>query len=86
MTEEIHSCSLHCDRPECIKQQRDDLRQKYFDLCDAQAKSLHHAQESIKWEADSAVLVFRSRLADAIEELPFGDTAASFAVFVRDFK
>ena len=29
---------------------------------------------------------FKNRLAQAIEELPFGDTAASFAAFVRNFK
>ena len=29
---------------------------------------------------------FQERLADAIEDMPFGDTAASFAQFVRDFK
>ncbi len=26
MTKTIHSCSLYCDRPECIRQQRDMLR------------------------------------------------------------
>jgi hypothetical protein len=25
---DIHSCSLYCDRPECIKAQRDELRDK----------------------------------------------------------
>ena len=29
---------------------------------------------------------FRQRLAQAIEAMPFGDTAQSFAVFVRNFK
>lgn len=29
---------------------------------------------------------FKHRLAEAIEKLPFGDTAASFAAFVREFK
>lgn len=29
---------------------------------------------------------FRARLAQAIEAMPFGDTAQSFAVFVRNFK
>ena len=28
----------------------------------------------------------KTRLADAIEQMPFGDTAASFAQFVREFK
>ena len=25
---EIHSCSYYCDRPECIKRQRDELRER----------------------------------------------------------
>ena len=29
---------------------------------------------------------FKERLAQAIEQMPFGDTATSFAVFVRNFK
>ena len=29
---------------------------------------------------------FRRRLVDAIEAMPFGDTAASFAAFVRAFR
>ena len=29
---------------------------------------------------------FKNRLAQAIEQMPFGDTAASFAAFVRNFK
>jgi len=29
---------------------------------------------------------FRARLAQAIEAMPFGDTAQSFAAFVRSFK
>lgn len=30
MTEEIHSCSYYCDRPECIRKQRDELREGIF--------------------------------------------------------
>ena len=29
---------------------------------------------------------FKKRLADSIEQLPFGDTAQSFATYVSDFK
>lgn len=29
---------------------------------------------------------FKNRLAQAIEQMPFGDTATSFATFVRNFK
>ena len=25
---DIHSCSYHCDKPECIKAQRDELRDR----------------------------------------------------------
>ena len=32
------------------------------------------------------VRIFQERLAQAIEQMPFGDTAASFAAFVREFK
>jgi hypothetical protein len=28
MTEDIHSCSYYCHKPECIKAQRDELRDK----------------------------------------------------------
>jgi hypothetical protein len=86
MTDEIHTCSLFCDRPECIKSQRDDLRQKYFDLCDLQARSLNQAIQNGKWDADSKLADFKERLAMAIEVMPFGDTSDSFAAFVRDFK
>ncbi len=28
---DIHSCSYYCDKPPCIKRQRDELRDKLFD-------------------------------------------------------
>ena len=30
MSNDIHSCSYYCDRPACIKAQRDELREKLF--------------------------------------------------------
>lgn len=27
---DIHSCGYHCDKPACVKAQRDELRDKYF--------------------------------------------------------
>lgn len=68
---DIHSCSYYCNRPECVKAQRDELRAKYVALADRH---------------NEPVQAFKSRLADAIAKLPFGDTAASFAQFVREFK
>jgi len=29
MTADIHSCSLYCDRPGCIKAQRDQMRDEF---------------------------------------------------------
>jgi hypothetical protein len=33
----IHTCSYYCDRPDCIKAQRDELRQKLEQAEDAVA-------------------------------------------------
>ena len=83
---EIHSCSYYCDRPECTKAQRDELREKYVKLADAHSLALQQNQSHARISSAGAVFDFQNRLADAIEEMPFGDTAASFAEFVRDFK
>ena len=74
---DIHSCSYYCDRPECTKAQRDELRAKYSALLDDYEKMANQAI----FNND-----FKHRLAEAIEKMPFGDTAASFAAFVREFK
>lgn len=31
-TAALHTCSLYCDRPDCIRQQRDDLRERLAEL------------------------------------------------------
>lgn len=46
--------------------------------------SSHGKAFSFAWDAAHAD--FKERLAQAIEQMPFGDTAASFAQFVREFK
>lgn len=35
-----HSCSYHCDRPECIKAQRDEMRERLKQI---------DAQEPVAW-------------------------------------
>ena len=52
----------------------DDIRLRQIDELDAAIKSLAANND------------FKERLAQAIEQMPFGDTAASFATFVREFK
>lgn len=74
---DLHTCSYYCDRPECIKAQRDELRAKYSALLDEYEKMANQAI----FNND-----LKNRLARAIEQMPFGDTATSFAVFVRNFK
>ena len=73
---DLHTCSYYCDRPECIKAQRDELRAKYVKLADAHSLALNQNHND-----------FKERLAQAIEQMPFGkDTTQSFAIFVREFK
>ena len=74
---DLHTCSYYCDRPECIKAQRDELRAKYSALLDEYEKMANQAI----FNND-----LKNRLAQAIEQMPFGDTATSFATFVRNFK
>jgi len=81
-----HSCSYYCDRPECIKAQRDELRALYTKLADAHSLALSQNNMQSSMAGAGAVFDFQERLADAIEQMPFGDTATSFAVYVRNFK
>ena len=52
----------------------DDIRLRQIDELDDAIKSITANND------------FKERLAQAIEQMPFGDTATSFAVFVRNFK
>ena len=41
MTTDIHSCSLYCDRPGCIKAQRDQLRdERYVPLTEEEVDAI----------------------------------------------
>ena len=46
----------------------------------------HLTVEELERFYDLAVADFKNRLAQAIEQMPFGDTATSFATFVRNFE
>jgi cell division protein FtsB len=46
---------------------------------------LRARNERLEREA-TTIKDFKHRLAAAIDAMPFGDTAASFAVYIRDFK
>ena len=46
----------------------------------------HHAQFDTRFQTFAALVASaeRERIAKKIEQLPFGDTSASFAIFVRE--
>ena len=60
-----------------------EIRREYPD------KRGWHAEAIAEWNKRTPAAAneaFKERLAQAIEQMPFGDTAASFAAFVRNFK
>lgn len=85
MTDDIHSCSYYCTRPACVLRQRDELRAKYVKLLDEHSR-IGTSDSDMGEYALTKVRNFQQRLAQAIEDMPFGDTAQSFAQFVREFK
>ena len=69
---DIHSCRYYCE-----------LREMYI----SRYESLPEDYKALYASAETALNNdFKTRLADAIEQMPFGDTAASFAKFVKEFK
>lgn len=66
---DIHSCSYFCDRPECIKAQRDELRTLYATMEIERDKWLMRSNElGAKVESQSEIiaeLTFNQRLQDA---------------------
>jgi hypothetical protein len=56
-----------------------------FTRVEMESKLRQHLIHELTHKTDP-VEDFRNRLAQAIESMPFGDTAQSFAAFVRSFK
>ena len=57
MTDDIHSCSYYCDRPECIKRQRDELRIQFdrlqTEILPAEIADLMNRLESMEKERNA---------------------------------
>ena len=68
------------------KAKYDKLLDEYERLANVHQLALSQNHNAASMSAAGAVFDFQDRLADAIEEMPFGDTASSFATFVRNFK
>lgn len=85
--DEIHSCSYFCDKPACIKRQRDELRDKLYaaqpvtqPLTDEQAKMLWKSAHNL-WvdsknnEFITLPLIYASEIQKALGITPTGDKA-----------
>jgi hypothetical protein len=65
---DIHSCSYYCDQPECIKAQRDELRDKLAQpeqepvawICEGSASDEKHAIDY--WQEDIDVIPIGTQL------------------------
>lgn len=76
MTEEIHSCSYYCHKDECIRRQRDELRDTLEDRV--------HDSYFRGW---NTALERASRKFESEFEHAFGrDTVASFGIWLRQQK
>ena len=81
MTPELRKFALLV-RNDLLAQWSDEERKKF----DALARQLIDANKLASDPTPLIISAFKHRLAEAIEQMPFGDTAASFATFVREFK
>ena len=69
---DIHSCSYYCDRPECIKAQRDELRDRLVSMTDREL--MQQALDALEanlgnWAAKTkAIAALRERLAQPEQE------------------
>jgi hypothetical protein len=61
---DIHSCGYYCDRPACIKAQRDELRQKLFS---DQAVKTYSGGKPNYTQPDEALM---KRVMDGIPDMP----------------
>jgi len=48
----MHTCSYYCDRPECIKAQRDELRQKLEQVIQAEREAVAKLVEELDRDSD----------------------------------
>jgi hypothetical protein len=64
MTDEVHSCSLFCDRPACIKAQRDQMRFA-ADMPDTTPTVVAHPLGALEIRSTERLLVAAELLARA---------------------
>jgi hypothetical protein len=67
---DIHTCSYHCERPACIKAQRDALRDKHFaahDLLTA-SQALVDRWDTPLWKDAMHTAIFIEVLRDAVQK------------------
>ena len=74
----------YCTKHGCVPK-RPTPEDEEFTRVETESKRRQELIRNITHKTDP-VDDFRNRLAQAIEAMPFGDTAQSFAAFVRGFK
>ena len=75
--EGIHSCGYHCDKPACVKAQRDELRDKYFRQFERPNPLYIHGWNAALDEAAARIGEIKG----------FGQaTQDSFAVYIKGLK
>ncbi len=68
MTDQLHSCSYYCDRPECIRQQRDELRARVFGVTESQLLSVCKTAAGVG-EASTLKVFSLPEIAGALRQL-----------------
>lgn len=76
---DIHSCGYYCDRPLCIKAQRNELRDKFIATipapmaepaeCDGECPDKPNNEFNPDWDAMAVMVEEQQRMARRIEEL-----------------
>lgn len=51
-TAALHTCSLYCDRPDCIRQQRDEMRERLAELDAARRDAARYAWLRLRLAAE----------------------------------
>jgi len=47
-----HTCSYYCERPECVRAQRDELRQKLEQVIEAEREAVAKLVEELDRDSD----------------------------------
>lgn len=76
---EIHSCGYYCDRPLCIKAQRDELRNKLFSEQAVKTQTSHDTKKEWVGLTDEDITAIKSKYG-------FGANIFNFISAIRELE